>query len=93
MIAEAFLIGALALRPVYVGEPETMNEWIQQYHELKNFIKRIHPNVDILITNSDEAPNDPSWERLPFIWKKNSIWIKRRPFYDRVSLPAGRQGA
>lgn len=78
------LSSTLALPTVYFKDPQNIDAWISQYHELKKFIHKIHPGAEILITRKGEPPKDLGWEQLPFTWNNMSVWIRRHSIYDNI---------
>lgn len=50
---------------------------------LKDFIHRYEPDAEIHISHEEQKPKDPAFQRLPFLYRGMSIWIKRFPNYDK----------
>lgn len=93
MISEAFLCVALSLPSVtsfapmakdwgivwIAGSDQTPNV-VREEKKLKDWLKKggaeevfIHPNPD------RERLWEHGWEKVPFRWRDNDIWIRRKP--------------
>ncbi len=75
--------GAISPRPLFFRDPESIEEWVKQYYELRVFIEKIHPGADVLVTRIENPPTDPHWFKLPFLWKGMSVWVKMHHIYDQ----------
>ena len=71
----------LALPSVYFHDPESIEEWIRQYHILKDWIHERYPDASILITHISNPPREPGWQRLPILFDNCHVWIKPKPKY------------
>lgn len=84
MIAEVFLIGALALRGgFYQGsmedEDRIRSENVRRIHD---YVEQHYPGSELWI--GETAPT-MEYERTPLLWNNKPIWIKRPPVWDRRS--------
>lgn len=79
------VIGLLILGSFF-KEPDfnTLEEW----QKIKAFIHSVHPGATIVITPHDQRPDDPAFERIPFLWRGYQIWIRRHHIYDKVKESA-----
>lgn len=83
---EIFLICCLALpcsnftRPAIVSyqaaksEQERLEDWLKKNGAEEVFI---HPNPQV------DKLKEHNWERVPFTWRGNQIWVKRKPKSDQ----------
>jgi len=76
------LSSTLALPAIYFHDPESIEEWIEGYHKLKDWIQERHPGAEVLVTRIDNPPSDPHWFRIPFIWNGMHVWVKYHHIYD-----------
>jgi hypothetical protein len=67
-----FLICALALP---AASFTTNNDWKKEYDMLITFIRERVPDAQIYI-GEDRKPGI-EWEKVPFTWRENYIYIKR----------------
>lgn len=82
-----FLLCALAIpssnftRPTIVSYHAAKNEEDQ----VKDFIRDKDPYANVLITPKADPDRmkKEGWERVPFRWKDNEIWIQRKPRSDQ----------
>ncbi len=90
MIAEAFLTCALALpaanhtRPA-ISYSSAMKDEVEK---LKDFIHKNNPDAEIFITPHGQRDklHEYGWERVPFNWRGNEIWIQRKPKSDQKRM-------
>lgn len=89
MIAEAFLICALALpSPSFTwprivpwfasNEEEKLTDWLRKHNEIDEVFIHENPQEDKL--------KDHGWERVPFTINGKKIWIKRKPHADQKMM-------
>lgn len=92
VIEAIFLVCAMSL-------PSSFHTWpgIVSYHaanseekDIRDFIKRHHPDAEIFIhpVPDDKRLKDHGWERVPFNWKGNEVWIQRKPKPDQKKMRA-----
>lgn len=87
MIAECFLVAALALPASYFTRPpivswsmakseeDRLRDWIRKHNEVEEIFIHPEPQEEVLHKNG--------WEKVPFTWRGNKIWIKRKPKSDQ----------
>lgn len=83
MLPEAFLIAALSLPSAHFTKPPILS-WRMEKSEqdkLIDWIKKNAPGAEVFIhpNPQDEVFEQNHWERVPFTWRGNKIWIKRKP--------------
>jgi len=89
VVAEAVLICALSLPASHFTRP-TIGPWQlmkDEIERLKDFIHRNDPDAEIFIhpEPQEEKLKEDGWERVPFTWKGNKIWIKRQPKKNQIN--------
>lgn len=90
MIAEVFLVCALALpaashtRPPIISYHATKSE----QERLENWIRKNNPDAEVFIHPEPQAERlkKHGWEKVPFTWRGNEIWIQRKPKSDRKMM-------
>lgn len=92
MTTELFLICALSLPATHHSRPE-ITPWQMVRSEvdrLKDFIHKNNPDAEIFIhpEPQEEKLREYGWEKVPFTWRGNKIWIKRKPNPDVKHLNA-----
>lgn len=52
---------------------------------LRNWIHKNNPGCEIFITPKGQAEKlkEYGWEKVPFMWRGNEIWIQRKPAEDK----------
>lgn len=88
MIPEAFLICALAVPATHHTRPRIIPWMMSEESEKKrieDFIKKNNPDAEVFIhpEPQEELLKNHGWERVPFTWRGNKIWIKREPKRDQ----------
>lgn len=84
MIATAFLICALAPRPMSIPSATAVRVYQMMRSEedkLVDWIRKVHPDAEVFIHPDPQEGKlkDHGWERVPMTWKGKQIWIKRKP--------------
>lgn len=56
-----------------------------EQERLEDFLHKNNPGADVFITPRGQADKlrEYGWERVPFTWRKNEIWIQRKPKSDK----------
>lgn len=90
MIAEAFLVCALSLPSPSFTRPAIVSYQAAKSEEerLKDFIHKNDPDAEVFITPKGQEGKlkEHGFERLPFTWRGNEIWIQRKPRSDQKLL-------
>lgn len=83
MISEAFCSMALALplTHFHLGGTPAHHHIIDEVVKIRDFIQKRAPGAKIWIGPEPKEPN-AGWERWPFTWRDQTIWIKRKPVSD-----------
>lgn len=89
---ELFLICALSLPSTHHTRPE-ITPWQMvksEIERLKDFIHKNNPDAEIFIhpNPQEDVLRKNGWERVPFEWRGNKIWIKRKPKADGPKMRA-----
>ncbi len=88
MIQEAFLLCALASPGVNYTRPPIVSHHLMsnELDDLNKMIDKLHPGAEVFITPKGQAGKlkEHGWERAPFTWKGEEIWIRRRPSSDKA---------
>lgn len=84
-----FLICAMSLPSLNHTRP-AITPWSMAKNEedqLKDFIRKNEPEAEVKITprGNSKKWKEYGWEKIPWIWKDNEIWIKRHPRAVRAS--------
>lgn len=90
MIVQAiFLVAALAVRPAFVpvATPVAIRVYQMMKSEeerLRQFIDRYAPNAEVFIHPRPQKDKlkEAGFERVPWTWRGNEIWIQRKPKSD-----------
>lgn len=97
---EAILICALSLpgasftRPALVTYHQPAVTTYQmaksEQERLEKFIRKNNPGADVFITPKGQTDklHEYGWERVPFTWRGNEIWIQRKPKSDQKLMEA-----
>lgn len=88
MISELFLICAMNLPPMaWNGPPrvKAIQMMDREEQRLRDWIHKNNPDADIFIypNPQEETLKENGYERVPFTWRGNQIWIKRKPQSDK----------
>lgn len=85
-----FLLCALALPPSNFTRPPVVSHYAAKSEEqkLRDFIERNAPGAEVFIHPNPQRDRlkEYGWERVPFTWRGNDIWIKRKPASDDKKL-------
>ena len=89
-VIDLFLICALCLpsplfsRPAIVGYQAMGNE----EDEIRKFLQKNNPGAEVYFTpkGQEDKLKEHGWERVPFTWKGNEVWIQRKPKSDKKPL-------
>lgn len=90
MIKELFLTCALAA-PAYNFTHVKLTEenHIQKEEEqLKEWLRKNNPDAEVFITPKGQTDRlkEHGYERVPFNWRGNEIWIRRKEISDRNAI-------
>lgn len=85
-----FLICAMSLpaasftRPAIVSYHAAKSE----QERLEDFLRKDNPKADVFITPKGQSKKlkEYGWERVPFTWRGNEIWIQRKPVSDQRKM-------
>lgn len=85
VIAEAFLVCAMSLPAKHHTRPVMVASKRDEIQDLKDFIRRGDPGAEVFITpkGQPEKLHDYGWEKVPFNWNGQEIWIQRKPKSDK----------
>lgn len=87
MIAEAFLICALAVPGTNYTRPPIVSWHLIKSEEdrLRDWLRKNNPDADVFIHPEPAVDRlkEDGWEHVPFTWRGNQIWIKRKPWSDK----------
>lgn len=92
MIAEIFLTCALASPAVNFTHPPiekpifaVQDQVKKEIQDLTDFIRKHNPDAEVFITPKGDAERlkEYGWEKVPFTWRDQEIWIQRKPKSDQ----------
>jgi len=88
VIAELFLVGALSLPSTHHFWPAIGSHQMAgggEVERLKEWIRKNNPDAEVFIhpNPQEEKLKENGWERVPFTWRGNKIWIQRKPVSDQ----------
>lgn len=87
MIAEAFLVCALAVPSLRFTRPAIISWFAAKSEESKliDWIKKNNPDSEVFINEKpqEEKLKEYGWERFPATYKGKQIWIRRKPISDK----------
>lgn len=90
MSVVAFLICALALPSSHFTRPTIVTWHLAQSDEEKlvDWLRKNNPDAEVFIhpNPQEDKMKEIGWERVPFTWKGNQIWIKRKPTSDSKKM-------
>ena len=84
-----FLICALSLPATHYHLEITDDDRarIEEIRKIREFINKVHPGAGIVIvppgSQDDELLRDSGLERLPFTYRGDQIYIRRKPVSDK----------
>lgn len=82
-----FLTGVLALPLIGFRHPALVSAQAVKTEEqtLKDWLRKNNPEADVFITphGQHDKLKEYGWERVPFNWRGQEIWIQRKPKSDQ----------
>lgn len=86
MINALFLICALSLPAAHSGHAQMTesNQIERELKRLRDFIHKNNPDAEVFITPKGQADKlkEHGYEKIPFTWRDQEIWIQRKPRPD-----------
>jgi hypothetical protein len=84
---ELFLACALALPSANFTQPAVVSYQAakSEQERLTDWLRKNNPGAEVFIHPEPQAGKlkDYGWEKVPFTWRGNQIWIKRKPKSDK----------
>lgn len=79
MVIEAFLICALSAPAFNFTRPAFMAS--SERERLVDWLRKNNPDADVFISPvvDEDKLREMGYERVPFRWRDNEIWIQRKP--------------
>jgi len=81
---ELILACALALPPAnFMSSPYHVMK--SEYDQLVEWLRKNNPDAEVFIhpTPQEDKLKDAGFERVPFTWRGNHIWIRRKEVSDK----------
>lgn len=87
MTPEVFLVCALSLPALHHTRPAIVSHVMAKSEEerLVDWLRKNNPDADVFIHEKPhvEKLKENGFEQVPFTWRGNKIWIKRKPHTDQ----------
>lgn len=89
-MTKLFLVCALCLPQAHFTRPAIVSYQTAKSEEeqLKDWLRKNNPDAEVFITPKGQADKlkEYGFEKVPFTWKGNEIWIQRKPKSDQKRL-------
>ena len=91
-----FLMAALAAQPLgatgYQITPHMAANIFEERRQLEEWLRKNNPDAEIFIHPDPQVDKleEAGFERVPFTWRGNKIWIRRKPHSDVYKKAIGR---
>lgn len=90
MLIEAFLICALMLPSGSFTHPAIVSYQTAKSEEerLRDWIHKNNPGAEVFIHPNPQTDKlkEAGYEKVPFSWRGNQIWIQRKPKSDQKKM-------
>jgi hypothetical protein len=92
VIKTLFLTCALALPSANSTQPAIVSYQAakSEQERLTDWLRKNNPGAEVFIhpEPQEEKLKEYGWERVPFTWRGNKIWIKRKPNVQKLEASA-----
>lgn len=88
-MVELFLAIALAMPSPWFTRPRLVPYFMASEEDrIRDWIKKNNPGAEVFIhpEPQEEKLKEDGWEKVPFTWRGNKIWIQRKPRSDQKKM-------